>query len=218
MNKSILQFCALVLLVVAVGAVGGALITLHYAGNGQPGTLGFGQDNGNPIFQNGLRTGLNTLYQVLDGSGGVAAQTLTVVNTGTFRGGLTDTGTKSILTAGATTSISGVNVCSGKYFEFAPTVANATATLPTQAVLNAACLTTTGDEQSIYLKNTSVTASTTLLAAGASTTIVYMNASTTVSNGAPSTLSGGSIFKLTFVNTSSSDPTSGITVFAQQYK
>lgn len=167
--------------------------------------------------------------QVITGSG-VWSGAISSSNTATLSGtvSLTGTnrftapvsvGTKTILTGGnSTTTITAAQACANNYFEYAPSVANASATLPTQATLNATCLTTTGDRIGpILWKNTSNAASTTLFAAGASTTIIYANASTTT-GAAPTALAGGKYARLMFLNTSSSDATAGVVVMISQFE
>lgn len=169
-----------------------------------------------------------TNFDIVDAALGFRVNGTTVINSsgnivatgsGNRITGLTDVGSKIVLTGGvATTSLSAAQLCTGSYVEWSPSVANATATLPTQAALNAACLTTNGDQAlSLVWKNTSNAASTTLFAAGASTTIVYANATTTTGT-APSVLAGGSYMKMDILVTSSTDPTSGITYLVSQYK
>jgi hypothetical protein len=181
--------------------------------------------NSNPIFSNGLRGGgiQSAVIQVIDATGnlvGVVNTALSATFTGTTRiKQPVETGSKTILTgAVATTSVTAAQICAGSYFEWSPSVANATATLPSASALGAACLTTTGDRLPyIVWKNTSVSASSTIFAAGASTTLAYVNASTTA-GGSPGTLLGGKYASLRFLVTSSTDPTSGVTVLISQFQ
>lgn len=216
-NKVIVTILAAVLILGGIFA----------AGHKGVGSLGGAQlvENSNPIFTNGLRGGgvSTAIVQVVNSAGqwvGQLSTALSATFTGTTRVlSPIETGSKIILTGGvATTSVTASQICGASYIEWSPSVANATATLPTAASLTSACLTTTGDRLPyIVWKNTAATASTTLFAAGASTTVVYANASTTL-GGVPSSLAGGSYASLRFFSSSSSDPTSGITVLISQFK
>lgn len=174
---------------------------------------------GDTNITNLVASGYATISGAITGSGATLLSSTTTL-TGTNR--ITqpvEVGTKTILAGGiATTTVTAAQICANSYFEWAPSVANATATLPTAAALSAACLTTTGDRLPyIVWKNTSASASSTIFAAGASTTIAYANATTTA-GGSQSILLGGKYTSLRFLVSSSSDPTSGVTVLISQFQ
>ena len=115
-------------------------------------------------------TGTSALTGAATLSGGVIADKLRF---GT-------SGIKTISGSATTTSISAADVCDYSGLNWTPTIASATATLPTAAALIADCLPTWGDTKDLYFRNLSTdTATSTLLVAGASTTVAYINASST---------------------------------------
>lgn len=148
-----------------------------------------------------------------------SSQNATFTGTATFSGAtyakeLIPGSGKVVLTGGTTSTLSGAQLCSGSsYFEWIPT-ANGTLTLPSAAA--STCLSANGNYRDIFYKDNS-TAFTTLFAAGASSTIVVVNATST-DGSATTTLNAGAIAKLTFLLSSSTDPTSGMTVFVQKFR
>lgn len=78
------------------------------------------------------------------------------------------------ITPGATTTITAAQICSGGgTIQWAPSVANASATLPTADSLRQSCLSTTGNRIDVRFRNTSTTSSY-ILVAGSGTTIYHV--------------------------------------------
>lgn len=147
-------------------------------------------------FMNGVTAGSTNQFQV-DGSGNLttsgtidASGAITI--TGAFNPDSIGSGVAT-QTGAATTSVSASTICSNGIIQYAPSVASASATLPTAVALQSDCLGNVGSYRDVLWENTSVAASTTLFAAGASTTIEYVS-----STGANGALSGadGAILRL----------------------
>ena len=129
----------------------------------------------------------------------------------------TNVGTRLVLTSAATTSISGAQVVANGYVEFFPTVANASATLPTQAALVTAGLNTAGDSIELVWRNSASNATaTTIFAAGASTTLQYANSSSSAATYLE--LGQGDYANLKFQVASTSDATAGIVILVERYQ
>lgn len=118
--------------------------------------------------------------QVITSAGqynGVINTTGTVTLSGTFNPNSIGSGYLA-LSGNATTAITATQLCANSLVDFAATVSNASATLPTAAALQGACLNTFGGWRQLTLRNTGVATTTVKLAAGdASTTIKYGYAS-----------------------------------------
>ena len=160
----------------SIAALGVSLIALVLIGNVQGINFG-GVTN---LDQLDVTDGLsvdNVLRIEGDGGGRFASSTLTTVNgSADFASEaslpLVEEGTLVTLTSGATVSITAAQACDGNVLSFAPSVATASATLPTSSAWVGDCLGTNGDSVEFLLRNTSSTSLFTLLAADASTTMV----------------------------------------------
>lgn len=161
---------------------------------------------------------------VINGSG-VWIGTITTSNAGTFSGGLTASGgftTDRILfgstgkttnsTATSTLTLTAANVCDNALYEWTPSVASATTSLPTATTLVADCLTADGMYKYFRLKNLGDTASTTYISGLLSNGLNLRFASSSNAT-ASSTIAGGAWVDLYFQRASSTQVDVGATVF-----
>lgn len=105
-------------------------------------------------------------------AGAVSIAGLFSITGDTHTGSLVQGGSIATLTGTSTQSVSAANVCDNSVVQWAPTVTEATATLPTAIALAADCMTSNGDFKDILFLNTSSTATTTVVVANASTTLL----------------------------------------------
>lgn len=136
-----------------------------------------GSTNNNRIFSfdEGIAVD-NTL--VIDGNGsliGAASSSVTSTFTGaTYITSAIFGNAVTTVTPAATTTISAAQICTGGgTINWAPSVANATATLPTAQALQSACLTNVGSVITVQVRNTSTTSSFNVVA-GTGETIFHV--------------------------------------------
>lgn len=123
------------------------------------------------------------------------------------------TGVTTLTATATTTSLTAAQICAGGgVINWAPPVANATATLPTANALRGACLPTVGNSISVRFRNTSSTSSYNLVAGTGMTIFHMLEVATSTANVNTISSSTPAEVKIFLTLASSTDSTAAVDV------